>query len=66
MITCCKAVLMTFLALLLTASILLASSGNIEKRENVCMMQDMVLGKAGIPIQYEGETYYGCCEMCKE
>jgi YHS domain-containing protein len=28
-------------------------------------MQDMVLQKPGIPIQHEGKTYYGCCEMCK-
>src|SRR4030095_2285758 len=44
----------------------LAASGNVDKKEYVCMMQDMVLGKPGIPIQYEGKTYYGCCEMCKE
>jgi len=44
---------------------LLAASGNVEKKEYVCMMQDMVLGKPGIPIQFEGRTYYGCCEMCR-
>jgi YHS domain-containing protein len=48
------------------ASLVLAASGNVDKREYVCMMQDMVLGKPGIPIQFEGKTYYGCCEMCKE
>jgi YHS domain-containing protein len=50
----------------LAASLVLAASGNVDKREYVCMMQDMVLGKPGIPIQFEGKTYYGCCEMCKE
>ena len=30
------------------------------------MMQDMVLTKPGIPIHYQGKTYYGCCNMCKE
>ena len=45
---------------------LLAASGNVEKKEYVCMMQDMVLGKPGIPIQFEGRTYYGCCEMCRD
>jgi YHS domain-containing protein len=43
-----------------------AASGNVEKREYVCMMQDMVLTRPGIAIQYEGQTYYGCCEMCKQ
>jgi YHS domain-containing protein len=50
----------------LAVSLALAASGNVDKREYVCMMQDMVLGKPGIPIQFEGKTYYGCCEMCKE
>ncbi len=44
----------------------LAFTGNVEKREYVCMMQDMVLTKPGIAIQYGGKTYYGCCQMCKE
>ena len=30
------------------------------------MMQDMVLTKPGIAIEYQGKTYYGCCDMCKE
>jgi YHS domain-containing protein len=51
-------------SLCLTA--LFAASGNVEKKEYVCMMQDMVLTKPGIPIQYAGKTYYGCCAMCKE
>lgn len=43
-----------------------AASGDVDKREYVCMMQDMILTKPGVPIQYQGKTYYGCCEMCKE
>ena len=43
-----------------------AASGNVDKREYVCMMQDMILTKPGVPIQYQGKTYYGCCDMCKE
>lgn len=43
-----------------------AQDGNIEKREYVCMMQDSVLASPGIPIKYEGRTYYGCCPMCNE
>ena len=54
------------LACTLAASIALGANGNVDKREYVCMMQDMVLTKPGIAIQYEGKTYYGCCDMCKE
>ena len=54
------------LLLTLLVTLVLAVTGNVDKKEYVCMMQDMVLGKAGIPIQFEGKTYYGCCEMCKE
>ena len=56
---------MAFVALCLLAPAW-AASGNVEKREYVCMMQDMVLQKPGIAIQFDGKTYFGCCEMCKE
>ena len=61
-----KALLSVITAFTLGLTLALASSGNIDKREYVCMMQDMVLGKAGIPIEHDGKTYYGCCEMCKQ
>lgn len=32
----------------------------------VCMINDQRFGKAQIPVEVEGRTYYGCCEMCKE
>lgn len=32
----------------------------------VCMVNDAVMGKAQIPVKYEGKTYYGCCEGCVE
>ncbi len=32
----------------------------------VCMVNDAVMGKAQIPVQFEGKTYYGCCEGCVE
>ena len=47
-------------------AVALAATGNVAKREYVCMMQDTVLTKPGIPIQYQGKTYYGCCNMCKD
>ena len=61
-----KSVLSVILVLLLAVDFALAATGNIDKKEYVCMMQDMVLGKPGIPIDFAGKTYYGCCEMCKE
>ena len=56
---------LTLLVATLGVGLLWAASGNVDKREYVCMMQDMVLDKPGIPIQHEGKTYFGCCEMCK-
>ena len=34
--------------------------------KKVCMINNQVFEKDQIPIQVEGKTYYGCCEMCKE
>lgn len=61
-----KVTLASVLMLALSVVMVFAVTGNVDKKEYVCMMQDMVLGKAGIPIQFAGKTYYGCCEMCKE
>jgi YHS domain-containing protein len=36
------------------------------KSENVCMVNNRAFDKEQIPIQVEGRTYYGCCEMCKK
>ena len=43
-----------------------AENGNVEKREFVCMMQDTVMLKPGIPIEHGGKTYYGCCANCSK
>ena len=32
----------------------------------VCMVNNAFMGKEQIPVEVEGKTYYGCCEMCKE
>lgn len=32
----------------------------------VCMVNNQYFGKDQIPVEVEGKTYYGCCEMCKE
>ena len=34
--------------------------------KTVCMINEHAMGKDQIPIEIEGKTYYGCCEMCKE
>lgn len=36
----------------------------IEDRSHVCMLKNRAVGKPLIPVQVEGATYYGCCEMC--
>lgn len=33
--------------------------------EYVCMVTDKLFNKEQIPVEVEGKTYYGCCEMCK-
>jgi YHS domain-containing protein len=45
------------------------SSAAVEKVSDpslVCMVNDMDMGKSQIPVVVAGETYYGCCAMCKE
>lgn len=32
----------------------------------VCMANDQFMGRAQIPIEVQGRTYYGCCPMCKD
>jgi YHS domain-containing protein len=34
--------------------------------KKVCMINNQAFEKDQIPVQVEGKTYYGCCEMCKE
>ncbi len=42
-------------------------TGPLKKVEpnTVCMVNEMAMGKEQIPVEVEGKTYYGCCEMCK-
>jgi len=30
----------------------------------VCMVNDKVFGTPQIPVEFEGKTYYGCCQGC--
>ena len=32
----------------------------------VCMVNNRAFDKDQIPVQVDGKTYYGCCEMCKK
>lgn len=34
--------------------------------KKVCMVNNTVFQKDQIPVEVDGKTYYGCCEMCKE
>ena len=31
----------------------------------VCMITNQEFAKEQIPVEVDGKTYYGCCEMCK-
>jgi YHS domain-containing protein len=34
--------------------------------KTVCMINEHAMGKDQIPVEVEGRTYYGCCDMCKK
>lgn len=34
--------------------------------KTVCMINEHAMGKDQIPIEIDGRTYYGCCDMCKK
>lgn len=66
-----------FLALVLVAAVGFAgdghshdnkTSGPLKKVETktVCMINEHAMGRDQIPVEVEGKTYYGCCEMCKK
>jgi YHS domain-containing protein len=65
------------IALLVSLSLLLSiaafaqdvqPAGVLKKVEpkTVCMINEHAMGKDQIPVEVEGKTYYGCCEMCKK
>jgi YHS domain-containing protein len=65
------ALLATFV-LLVTASAFAQEeaqpSGKLTRVETktVCMINEHAMGKDQIPVEVEGRTYYGCCDMCKK
>jgi YHS domain-containing protein len=38
----------------------------VVEAKKVCMVNNQLFEKDQIPVEFEGKTYYGCCEMCKE
>ncbi|HKR62275.1 MAG TPA: hypothetical protein VJZ00_00985 [Thermoanaerobaculia bacterium] len=50
------------------AEVELKPVGKLTKVEpkTVCMVNEHAMGKDQIPVEVEGRTYYGCCEMCKK
>jgi YHS domain-containing protein len=42
-----------------------AAGQRLENRARVCMLQDSVQPKDGLPYQYDGKTYYLCCGGCR-
>lgn len=42
-----------------------ASLKRVETKK-VCMINNQLFEKDQIPVEVEGRTYYGCCDMCKE
>lgn len=61
------AALLAIALLAATAGVALAEPA-LQKVEakKVCMVNDQLFGKDQIPVEVQGRTYYGCCEMCKE
>lgn len=37
----------------------------VVKPNLVCMVNNTVFSSEQIPVEVDGKTYYGCCEMCK-
>lgn len=38
----------------------------VVEAKYVCMINNQRFSKTQIPVEVEGRTYYGCCDMCKE
>ncbi len=57
------------LALFMTGSAIADESPESSLKEvegkKVCMITNQLFVKDQIPVDLEGKTYYGCCEMCE-
>ena len=41
-------------------------TGRVQDRSRICMMQDSMQPKPGLAHDYEGRTYWLCCQMCEQ
>jgi YHS domain-containing protein len=41
-------------------------TGRIQDRSRICMMQDNLQPKPGLAYDYQGKTYWLCCQMCEK
>lgn len=63
-----RSVVAIALFVLVAGASLVGAAGPELKRvepQKVCMVNDTLFERDQIPIDVEGRTYYGCCEMCK-
>lgn len=37
----------------------------VSDTSQVCMVNNQFMGREQIPVEVDGKTYFGCCEMCK-
>lgn len=42
-----------------------AGLSRVADASQVCMVNDMFMGRPQIPVTVDGRTYYGCCPDCK-
>ncbi len=58
---------MALAALALVVFSLEAAAEPLERVEStkVCMVNNTVFPNDQIPVEVDGKTYFGCCEMCK-
>lgn len=68
-----KRISLTLLVILAAAAALAGDQqpqpkGKLTKvaSKTVCMVNEQAMGKDQIPVEVQGKTYYGCCEMCKK
>ncbi len=64
------------LAMVMSGSLLASVNAQTEQSKDtslvqvetkyVCMINNQKFDKEQIAIEVQGQTYYGCCEMCKE
>lgn len=57
--------LAALLFMAMTASSAQADSLERVEAKRVCMVNDTVFPRDQIPVDVDGKTYFGCCEMCK-